>query len=42
MRAQRFLRTDTIFAVLIVIGIAGLTIDVVLRLLRTRVGKWAE
>ncbi|MFG1640784.1 ABC transporter permease [Amycolatopsis sp. NPDC049252] len=41
VRAQRFLRTDTIFAVLIVIGLAGLTIDVVLRLVRTRVGKWA-
>lgn len=39
--AQRFLRTDTIFAVLVVIGIAGLVIDVLLRLLRTRVGKWA-
>jgi NitT/TauT family transport system permease protein len=41
MLAQRFLRTDTIFAVLVVIGIAGLVIDVLLRLLRTRVGKWA-
>jgi NitT/TauT family transport system permease protein len=39
-RAQRFLQTDTIFAVLVVIGVAGLTIDVVLRLVRTRVGKW--
>jgi NitT/TauT family transport system permease protein len=39
--AQRFLRTDTIFAVLVVIGMAGLVIDVLLRLLRTRVGKWA-
>ncbi|SFW57922.1 ABC transporter permease [Amycolatopsis australiensis] len=39
--AQRFLRTDQIFAVLVVIGIAGLVIDVLLRLLRTRVGKWA-
>ncbi|WP_328447532.1 MULTISPECIES: ABC transporter permease [unclassified Amycolatopsis] len=41
VRAQRFLQTDTIFAVLIVIGVAGLTIDVVLRLVRTQVGKWA-
>jgi len=41
VRAQRFLQTDKIFAVLVVIGIAGLAIDVLLRLLRTRVGKWA-
>lgn len=41
VRAQRFLQTDKIFAVLVVIGIAGLVIDVLLRLLRTRVGKWA-
>jgi NitT/TauT family transport system permease protein len=40
VRAQRFLQTDKIFAVLVVIGVAGLTIDVVLRLVRTRVGKW--
>ncbi|VVJ23000.1 Urea carboxylase-related ABC transporter [Amycolatopsis camponoti] len=41
VRAQRFLQTDKIFAVLVVIGVAGLLIDVLLRLLRTRVGKWA-
>ena len=41
VRAQRFLQTDKIFAVLVVIGLAGLAIDVVLRLARTRVGKWA-
>ncbi|WP_329054141.1 ABC transporter permease [Amycolatopsis sp. NBC_01488] len=41
VRAQRFVQTDKIFAVLVVIGIAGLVIDVLLRLLRTRVGKWA-
>ncbi|GAB3141122.1 ABC transporter permease [Amycolatopsis stemonae] len=40
-RAQRFLQTDKIFAVLVLIGIAGVVIDVLLRLLRTRVGKWA-
>jgi NitT/TauT family transport system permease protein len=40
-RAQRFTHTDTIFAVLVVIGLAGVAIDVLLRLLRTRVGKWA-
>lgn len=41
VRAQRFLQTDRIFAVLIVIGLAGVTIDVGLRLLRDRVGRWA-
>ncbi|GAB1822361.1 ABC transporter permease [Herbidospora sp. RD11066] len=40
-RAQRFLQTDRIFAILIVIGIIGLTIDITLRLLRTRVGRWS-
>lgn len=39
--AQRFLQTDKIFAVLVVIGIVGLTIDLALRLLRDRVGRWA-
>jgi NitT/TauT family transport system permease protein len=41
VRAQRFTQTDKIFAVLVVIGLAGVVIDVLLRLLRTRVGKWA-
>lgn len=41
IRAQRFLQTDRIFAVLIVIGLIGLTIDLTLRLLRDRVGKWS-
>ncbi|MBL8928052.1 MAG: ABC transporter permease [Pseudonocardia sp.] len=41
VRAQRFLQTDRIFAVLIVIGLAGVTLDVALRLLRSRVGRWA-
>lgn len=40
VRAQRFTYTDQIFAVLVVIGLGGLAIDVLLRLLRTRVGKW--
>ena len=40
VRAQRFLQTDRIFAVLVVIGIAGLTIDIALRLLRDRIGRW--
>ncbi|GAB2810999.1 ABC transporter permease [Lentzea nigeriaca] len=41
VRAQRFLQTDKIFAVLVVIGVIGVTIDVALRLVRTRVGRWA-
>lgn len=42
IRAQRFLQTDRIFAVLVVIGLIGLTIDVALRILRSRVGRWAQ
>ena len=41
VRAQRFLQTDRIFAVLIVIGLIGLAIDILLRLLRDAVGRWA-
>jgi NitT/TauT family transport system permease protein len=41
VRAQRFLQTDRIFAVLVVIGLIGLGIDVLLRLLRDWVGRWA-
>ncbi|OLB77677.1 MAG: hypothetical protein AUI14_15545 [Actinobacteria bacterium 13_2_20CM_2_71_6] len=40
VRAQRFLQTDKIFAVLVVIGVIGLAMDVALRLLRDRVGRW--
>ncbi len=39
-KAQRFLATDKIFALLVVIGLAGLTIDIILRIARDRVGKW--
>ena len=39
-RSQRFLQTDRIFAVLVVIALIGLTIDLLLRLLRDRVGRW--
>jgi NitT/TauT family transport system permease protein len=39
-RAGRFLQTDKIFAVLVVIGLIGLTMDVVLRVARDRVGRW--
>lgn len=41
VRAQRFLQTDKIFAVLVVIGVVGVMIDVALRLVRARVGRWA-
>lgn len=39
-RSQRFLQTDRIFAVLVVIALIGLAIDVLLRLLRDWVGRW--
>jgi NitT/TauT family transport system permease protein len=40
VRAQRFNQIDRIFAVLVVIAIIGLGIDLVLRILRDRVGRW--
>ena len=40
VRAQRFNQIDRIFAVLIVIALIGLAIDLLLRLLRDRVGRW--
>jgi NitT/TauT family transport system permease protein len=40
VRAQRFLQTDRIFAVLVVIAMVGVLLDVTLRLLRSRVGRW--
>jgi NitT/TauT family transport system permease protein len=39
-RSQRFLASDRIFAILVVIAVIGLAIDVLLRLLRDRVGRW--
>lgn len=39
-RSVRFLQTDRIFAVLVLIALIGLAIDVLLRLLRDRVGRW--
>ncbi|MFI7544323.1 ABC transporter permease [Actinoplanes sp. NPDC049599] len=39
-RSQRFLASDRIFAVLIVIAVLGLTIDILLRMLRDRIGRW--
>jgi NitT/TauT family transport system permease protein len=41
MQSQRFQRIDEMFAVLLVIGIVGVIMDVVLRVLRARVGRWA-
>jgi len=39
-RSQRFLASDRIFAILVVIAVIGLAIDVLLRLFRDRVGRW--
>jgi NitT/TauT family transport system permease protein len=39
-RSQRFLASDRIFAVLIVIALLGLMIDIALRVLRDRIGRW--
>jgi NitT/TauT family transport system permease protein len=41
-RAQRFLQTDQIFAVLIVIGVIGVTIDLAFRATRNAVAPWAK
>ncbi|SMD24066.1 ABC transporter permease [Kibdelosporangium aridum] len=40
MQSQRFLETDQIFAILILIGICGVIIDIALRFLRNRIGRW--
>jgi NitT/TauT family transport system permease protein len=39
-RLSRFQHIDGIFAVLVVIGLIGLAIDILLRVLRDRVGRW--
>ena len=41
-RAQRFRQTDTIFAVLIVIGVIGVAMDLGFRALRNRAAPWAR
>ncbi|MBI2764647.1 MAG: ABC transporter permease [Chloroflexi bacterium] len=41
-RAQRFLRTEEIFALLLVIGVLGVTSDVALRLVRNRLSPWSQ
>jgi NitT/TauT family transport system permease protein len=40
IRSQRFSQIDDIFAILIVIGVLGLTFDLAMRMLRDRVGRW--
>jgi NitT/TauT family transport system permease protein len=40
VQAQRFLQTDRIFAMLILIGVIGVLIDLLLRLVRNQVGRW--
>jgi NitT/TauT family transport system permease protein len=40
VRSQRFNQIDRIFAVLLVIALIGLAIDLLLRLLRDRIGRW--
>jgi len=39
-RLSRLTQVDRIFAVLVVIGVIGLAIDIALRILRDRVGRW--
>jgi NitT/TauT family transport system permease protein len=41
-RAQRFLETDQIFAVLIVIGVIGVSMDLAFRLTRNALAPWAK
>ena len=42
VRAGRFRQTDTIFAVLIVIGVIGVLMDLGFRVLRNRLSPWAR
>lgn len=39
--SQRFTQTDKIFAILVVIAVVGVLTDVLLRLARNRIGRWA-
>ncbi len=41
-RAQKFLQTDLILAVVAVIGLLGVSADLALRLLRNRLSPWAR
>ena len=38
--SQRFTQTDKIFAILVVIAVIGVVTDVLLRILRQRIGRW--
>jgi NitT/TauT family transport system permease protein len=38
----RFQQVDKIFAILVVIGVIGALIDISLRLIRDRVGRWTS
>jgi NitT/TauT family transport system permease protein len=40
--AQKFLHIDRIFVVLIIIGVLGLTMDIILRTLRNRISPWSQ
>jgi NitT/TauT family transport system permease protein len=42
VRAQRGNHTDTIFAVLIVIGVIGVLMDLGFRVLRNKLSPWAR
>jgi NitT/TauT family transport system permease protein len=42
VRAQKFLQIDQIFVVLIVIGLLGLTSDLLLRTARNRLAPWSQ
>jgi NitT/TauT family transport system permease protein len=42
MTAQRFFQTDTIFVAIFVIGLLGLVIDQVMKLVGSRIFHWAE
>jgi NitT/TauT family transport system permease protein len=42
VRAQKFLRTEEIFAILLVIGAIGFATDFGLRLMRNRVSPWSQ
>ena len=42
VRAQRFRRIDTMFALLLVFGVIGIVSDLALRMLRNRTAPWAR
>lgn len=42
MKAQRFMRTDEIFVGIIVLGLLGLTTDLIFKLVQPRLLPWAE